>query len=457
METNTTPPVTPPVIPPPETKPGLPDSFLKSLKTVLENEKTPPVRVPNDGPGHSAADVGGSHGSLSDVIRNLPKKVEEKPIVETPVVPPVEEKKAPVVSTKPKEVPVVDPVRDQVVDQLKQVKTSPITPAPIDIPRAIPVAPTVDIAGLDEDEQMEVETARFAEMQHPDKYKGHAAKVAQFIKDHKKLVNDLQARGIDDIEENSQYKNFVNTNRPDVSKSERRRLENERVAYEAAQRARQEVDKELSELRRQVAETRATPQVERAVDDFKKATSSIIQAEDPLGEEIRDRILDQTAQAANEFLRLSNRLTSYDPNNQTHRWLGDFIEQQADTYSKSQHGSLKRGTQTFVSRAKFNTMPVDDRQRHFTFSDDDVLRILAANAKQVAESAATTERARIEKLGYGRTTTTAKTLVTSPSGADVKLPPSPRGGAAPTSSNVNDLKKPKDKFLGFLTGDMSTT
>lgn len=436
MSNTPTPIPAPEPAPVPAPKSDLPATFLSSLKKAMEFEKTPPTHpdpVVVALPQRSA-------DSLTEVLRNMKKEPAPTPDP-VPAVDPTP------IAVVPAPEPEVKPVP---IPEVRKIKLPDIPAVP---PDAAPIAPIasdrLDLSGLDEDEVEEVERAQFAERAHPEKYVGHAQRVLGFIRKHKDFIGQMEAAGEDDIESTSKYKSFVKQNRPAISNAERRRLDQERIAEEVAQRTKAEVSREVSELRKQLIETRAAPIVQQAVNDFRQTVVSILpKEEDPLVQQTSERYAQHAVTAANEFLYLSNRLKPYDGNNPIHKNLGDFLEQQASVFIQSKDANLKRGNQTFVSRATYNTMASAERSKHFTFTDEDVLGILAVNAKQAAEHEVATERKRLEAAGYIRQDKKVAPVVAPR--AQVEPPPSPRAGASPSLPTPTETTRKKDGLLAFM-------
>lgn len=435
-------------------------AFLTSLNKAMENEKLgPSAQTPPATPGAPIEDrFQGS--SLGQIVKTLAREAKEKEEREknAPAAPAIvaspstatQVPTTPVVTTPPvAATPATPPApRSKEVDQFKLPPIPQPSPAPVSTTPFTPMS--LDLTGLDEDERAEMDTASFAEQKHPERYRGHAQKVLDYIRQHKRVVQELEAAGETDIEESSRYKSFTKANKPGVTAAERRKLEQERISYQAAQEAKREVSSEIAELRKQIAETRAAPVIERSLSEFRQVVESILpKDEDPLVAQITSNFAGVAVQAADQFIRLSNKQISYDPTNALHKGVADFIEDQASQFIKSGDANLKRGNQSFVSRATYNTMPADQRGKHFTFTDDDVLRILAVNAKMNAEQTIAKERKRLEDAGYTRATRQAA-AAPIPTPAQMVPDPSPRSsmGLAPGEPTVTT--KPKDPFHDFL-------
>lgn len=468
-DTPTTPPnpVAPsPAITTPPSPSDLPNSFLTSLRKAIKSETEGVVPKGPEKPEVKPVDFSSrSSGTLGQIVNDLAREAKRKaenptppttettpPVVTPPIVTP------PVAVTPPLVTPpvVTPPAPVAPPPEVEKFKLPVIPQGPSNLPTTQAIPSNLDLTGLDEDERSEMETAVFAEQRHPERYKGHAARVLEFIKQHKRVVQEIEASGETDVEESSRYKSFVKANRPTVTAAERRRLDQERIAYEASQQAKAEVQQELNELRKQVSQTRAEPVIERSVNEFRQVIESILpKSDDPLEQQITTNINQGAVSAANEFIRLSNRQKQYDESNPVHKWTADFIEEQARVFLRSGDPNLKRGSQSFVSRAAYNTMAPETRSKHFTFTDEDVLRIIAVNARMAAEEGIKRQRQQLEAAGYTRK---APTTVSTPplTPAQMVLDPSPRSSSAPSNVEPIVSKKDKDPFKFFLMDKTET-
>lgn len=457
--------VTPPQPPEPARHPtDISTAFLTSLNKAMELEKagTPQPPPKPDATMATPSDEGKYAGTLGQVVQSLIKEAKAKeeaaknptpPVVASTSTAATVSTTAPVVKPPEPPAPPAPTPPEPPVQKIPEVERFRLPP----IPQVEPTPPssrlapsTLDLSGLDDDERAEMDTAIFAEQRHPDRYKGHAQRVLEYIKQHKRMVGELEASGEEDISESARYKAFVKNNKPGITNAERRKLEQERVSYEAAQEAKAEVNRELEDLRKQIAETKAAPVIERTITEFGRVIDTVLPKEDdPLLSQISGGVRTGVLTAAEEFIRLSNKQKAYDHNNPVHRWMADFIEEQGVMFQKTGDSGLKRGNQTFIGRATYNTMPADQRAKHFTFTDDDVLRIMAVNAKMAAERAIAQQRKQLEDAGYTRTPKTGAAVI-STTPPQVVPEPSPRTstGVAPPEPTVS--RQPEHPFHKFL-------
>lgn len=452
-----TPTPTPAATPAPEPKDSLRDSFMKSLQLTVAPASDPALQAtgepaPDTGVEKSSGveDFTDGGGSLHEIVNRMKK---EPAPVETPVTPPVTPTPAPVAATPapvtPAPAPVTPaPVQSPELTEAQKALKVPEFPSREAVPAQPNITPSnLDVSGLDEDEVHEVRTAEFAESKYPERYKGHAQRVLDFIKKHKQYVQTAPTDSTLDRDD-AEYQRFLKTNKPTVTDGERRRLERERLMEEAAAEAQKRMSPVAQRLAEELTQLKAAPLVEKTINDYKSLLKEVMpKDDDPLLEDAVKNMSQKAVEAGKEFLLLSTRLKDYDSRNETHKWLGDFIAEQGDLFIKSGHPSLKRSGKSFAPRAKFNTMNADERAKHFTFSDEDVLNIIAINAKAAAEHQAKTEREKFERMGYTRVKVPQAPVVeTRPIVPEV----SPRANASPAASSTPSNPVQNDPFLRYM-------
>lgn len=427
-------------------------SLLKSLQLTVNPADPNPVPpsgapVPDTGVELTSTidDFSEGSGSLADKMRKIERTVAEAapatpPVAPTAPVPPA----VPATVAAAPVIPPVDPAATPPAEPVRPQMKIPEMPKPFSDDTILPPPPSLlDFSGLDDDELEEVRTAQFAEQHYPERYKGHAEKILNFLKAHRRF---LAEHGEDT--DTQEYKGFIQSNRPAVTNSERKRLERERMLEEAASLAEKRMASKTKRLEEEVTQLKATPIVEKTINDYKSMVKDLMPKEDdPIVIEAVDRMSSLAENAGREFLLLASSLKPYDTKNETHKWLADFIKDQGELFVKSGHASLKRGSRVFVPRAQYNSLPVDQRDKHFTFTDEDILQLIAVNAKAAAEFHSTNERERLKKAGYTRT-------VSSSTPPAASTPPPVEPSARATSSVMTGTpvfdNKPTDPFLKFM-------
>ncbi len=377
------------------------------------------------------------------------------PVVVTPVVPPV---------VTP---PVDDKLKEELRKKLEMPNVPPATPAtPVNEPMPL----SLDLSGLDPDEVDVVQLAHFAEIQNPTRYSGHARRTLDHIKQVKAYRTQKQSEdpSIEFNDDNDEYQNLVRR-APGYERGDRERMERKRLSEEIRRETLKEVSVSQQKLEQELRGLKAAPVVDKTVAAFDEflSTELPLKSEDVLESETAQNIRSIASAAAREFMLLSTQLKSYDPKNEAHTWLAKFIQEQGEVLQKSDAPQKTRGSKTFVTRASYHSMPEAKKAEHFTFSDQEVLELLAINAKLAAEQIVKTEREKLEKYGYKHTKAAATpppattppvvTQTTTPNGGIHDV--SPRGGVAPSDGGLTPVAPngAADPFLRHLMSKMPAT
>lgn len=428
-------------------------TLFRSLQLATDTPVAPPTNtapIPDSGtdekPTGPLTDFTEGRSTLGDMVNDYKKNPPVATVV-PPVVPPV---------TPPPVIPPTEPVvvPPPVQATMPKINVPVIPPPPVQetIEKAFNID-NLDLAGLDDDERNEVSTAAFAEKKYPGKYKGHTQKVLEFIRKHKQVYEEVRAENPEGEfdESNPKYRGFVKANRPNVTEAERRRLDRERMTEEAVVEAEQRLAKKYQHVQDEISQLKARPVVEKTMNDYKSLVKEVMPKadDDSLVEDTVSEFSKLAVNAGEEFLMLSSQLRKYDSANETHKWLADFIQEQGDLFVKSGHTALKRGSKSFVPRSKFNALPAGERDKHFTFTDEDVLQLIAANAKAAAEFKVKSEKEKLEKAGYRRQPAVPVPPVTQP---PVQLEPerSPRATVSSSNPVAPITGGPQDPFLRFM-------
>ncbi len=112
-------------------------------------------------------------------------------------------------------------------------------------------------------------------------------------------------------------------------------------------------------------------------------------------------------------------------NNPTHRFIADFILNEADAFAKSGGDALVRDGKTFVTPDKFTP---EVAKTSWTFTDDDIMERLKATARKEAAASITAREQEAAKQGFVRVKKTAPKEVVK----EVETPaPKAAGGKSP--------------------------
>lgn len=471
---------TPPPAAPPANPPSV-DPFAadlaKSMNLVIEGGNVAPIEP---------AKLETPPPTVEPAMVTLGEKVAMKPEGAPNTPPPPAPTPQPAPAPTPTSVP--EPSKKVVVKKAepKPVVVPPApTPAPAPQPPATPPpapapAPVNSdeeyIKGLSEAQREELELARYAESKHPE-MKGKANEVLAYFK----KVDEFALKHPDLTPESDEFKQFVANNQPKFSN--RRALEVSRIkdqaVDEAAQKLRKETDDKLAEIRRKTYELETRPKVEKAVKEFEEALTSgqyaVPEGVSDIGNEVAKRIkevgydkalkeypveaplIKQSMAAAQEYLNIMNGLATVDFNNPTHSWLADFVEQQGNFFAQNAKPAQKVvDGRTFLPRAQFSELArtnPKEATRHWTFTDAQILEMIAVNGLVAAHS----EVQRLEQAGFKRERKSAKPENQLPTPAPQPTPQpslptgSPRAGASsiPPANSAPALTE-SAKFLDAL-------
>jgi hypothetical protein len=345
----------------------------------------------------------------------------------------------------------------------KFTKLPPADPPPLpkaDPPPAPePQAPTAKDpdAGLDEDLRDDIERAQVAERLFPDRYKGFSQKYRDFAGKLDAYIAKAREEDPDRTldEDDEQFQRWVKNNRPQWgSRADARKVEHEMIESRVADR----IARERESVEERIRQVEVTPRIESRVAKFEQQLTE--QLGEDYGDAIKQAGLDgaaekfpfeadavraantRTQQLASEFLALSHGVAKPDfDKNPDHLWLYNFMESQGSHFHAN--GAEKRtdsAGRTFLPRSAYNqlrrTNPAE-AQKHWTFSDEHVLAMLAHNAKMNVEERVKAERERLRKAGYTRETKQPAPPPKSDPAPRRETPPSPKAStsAAPGAAS----------------------
>lgn len=381
-----------------------------------------------------------------------------KPVASAPSAPPARSAApAPSLSIPPAPTAPSAPPARATPSALPPVKEAPSTPP------AKPDQPDIEATLLPE-EREELAFDRLAERLLPDK-KGMAAKRLAFFQ----KLNDYVADHPDLTPDSDELTNFIAKHKPTYTEAERRKIDRAAMKEEVLEEAKKAVEAPLAEAQKKIRELETIPAIQKRIEGFEEELTGVLPEdlrkaalekdldeldEDfPLEAPIARKVYDSTLIAANEFLELAGvtlengetlpPIKAYDPSNPTHNWLAQFINTQGDIFQESGGELRVRDGRQFVPRSQFTGDP-----KTWTFSNQEILKMLSANAKMNIETMIAGEAARIEKISTKRKPATAKENPTTDT-------PSPRMATTPTLGVANPGKneEPLTGFFKSLVGD----
>lgn len=371
----------------------------------------------------------------------------------------------------------LDKALDDIKNEVKRDREKPQAQAPE--PKTAPEGDPYEENLLPEQVE-ELELARYIETKD-DARKGYGKKLLEFYKALDKWVTDPDNDADPDSPE---FERFVKDNKPSLPASDRRKFERQMIRDEARQDTLKEIEEREKRMEERLRAIENEPKVEKAVTEFSKSTAEYAinnASEDlkpvmesvtekgwesaaeeyPVQVEVLKRATDDATSVATEFLRITNGITRYDEANPYHKFALDFVNEQGEIFRKQGGEAQIQEGKSFLPRGEFHDAVSKDpsaADRHWTFSNANILHMLSAYSYQRAENAITEIQKNAERLGYSKNaqpknaepakkTTTPKEDETKPISAPkskVSAAPPP-GDSKPTEENhpgkelMNDL------------------
>lgn len=287
-------------------------------------------------------------------------------------------------------------------------KPLPESPAPTTTAPATAPAPVVEsglsaddktyIDGLTPEQKDEVEIAQFAETH------GHPGKLAATLKYFRDLDKLIATNG-DLTPESEEYVKFTAENAPKWNSSAKKKVEREMILDQATKKAREESQPLIQEQQRKLRELELKSSTDEHVEALVGKMSSTEIAKDgapaidpEVIEYIREHGYDKAAKkfkveapiimgsinAERVWLGFSNGTLNYNPNDQLHNWVIGFLQgegarmKQLPAKDRIQNGKEFLPLQEYA--AEFSKNPQEAAAKYYTFNDDMVRDLLAANA-----------------------------------------------------------------------------
>lgn len=381
--------------------------------------------------------------SLAAMVRSLPK--EATPTAPTPPVAEPPPAPAPTPSLEP-----TPPAAPAPVPEPPKIKLPEIPPAPV-VQAPTPARDNFkfDTSTFSDEEIDELNIAIFAEKTQPHLYTGHAQKTYSYIKQHQEMLNKLrQEEPETDISESERYKRFKATAQPKYKGVDRRKFDRQ-MALEAAK---EEFEKKLAEMeartQNEIRKVQAIPKINATAKEFVSELDKMMpEQDDGLSKQIVSGVRNYAENAVNEFLLVSAQLKTFSPSDPVHKFLADFVEEQGQLFLSSKSPNLKRGRKNFATRSQYNQMSSTEQDKHFTFSDEEIVQMLAYEARRFAENEIQKKRKELEEAGYTRAPRAPAVVPPAPPVVEQ----SPRVAAPAVQPPVSvPPARQTDPFLAFL-------
>ena len=449
----------------------------EEVQTEETTQETPQQEAPQDNPLFKTLFEIGEGEQAQEVVeepvqKEVPRSLDEALNMEEP-----EEAVEEAVTEEAEEQPVAEtPEKTQPKKKKLRKVVDP------DVPDAVKNQPAFNFQEEEEvdefaetlmPEEREVyDIAKYASKNMGEKYKGYDAKFKDYFTKSKayldkKIEDDPHFNPATDEE----YSSFIERNRPKLSATEAKKIERKMWVEEAKNEVRKELIPETQQLRKDLNRAKMQPVVGHAQASFRNMAQKVI-----IPEEFREKFEKGGDQAIAEFAKErpleygilekgTRKLLSYgdtltsiflnaidlDLNNPVHKELLDWVNTEQEGYIAS--GQTEQDGKVFMRRERFYALPEDQRSQYYTWSDDDVLKILALRVQEEVNGSLAQQKAILEKSGYVRQNTEAPAApAPAPAPAPVAPPsvnPSPRQGGAVTPSKAKEQSNAMLDVLGI--------
>jgi len=342
-------------------------------------------------------------------------------------------------TTEVEEAPVADAEPKKKVRRKKRVIDPEFTQS--SPPKSTPEVKE-NLSNLNKDEQERYHLAKWAS-DNIDGYEGKHKQYLDFFNKHSDYLNKkLQEDPDADFASDEEYKRFLSMNQP---KFDLQLVKERKITSDAEARALEKLKPQQEQIQREIKALRNEPLAKQQKSEKRKLISNAMPKEvmdlfrnNPnynkthgLEAKIVDRVLGDAYGMIDAFYDIANELTDYNPNDPMHTKLSKWIDSEQTAFINS--GKTKRNGKLFVRRERFPQVPESEKSKYYTFTDDDIMSILAKRASMTVNQQIKQTLSQLEESGFRRSTAVPKQAEPQQTSAP-RLSPSPRPGAsAPTA------------------------
>jgi len=257
-------------------------------------------------------------------------------------------------------------------------------------------------------EEKEVyELAKYASEKMPE-YKGADTQWKSYINKTRNYINQrLKDDPHADLSNDEEYKAFISREKPRFTSADARKIEQEILVEKAEARAREKLKPEIERVRRQqelinlapVVEKRKSDAVQKVKDAIPQEFRDILEKENgaeelqktkPMEFSAIDAVATQALNSSSLLIDITSGAVQYDPSNQSHQALLDWVNQEQENFINS--GQTQRDGKIFMRRERYYQLPEDKRSEYYTWTDDDLVAIIASRSKEAISSALEKQR-----------------------------------------------------------------
>jgi len=199
------------------------------------------------------------------------------------------------------------------------------------------------------------------------------------------------------LSEDEEYKSFISRNRPKFGSSDARKVEQEMLLEKAELRAREKLKPEIERVKREQERIALAPKVQQKKAQVQQVVKQIIPEDfrkileeeggldklsktKPMEFAAIDAVTGQAMASANLLVDITTGNVNYDPSNNDHVALLDWVNQQQDAFVNS--GQTHRDGKVFMRRERYFQLPESKRSEYYTWSDDDLVQVIAIRSQE---------------------------------------------------------------------------
>jgi hypothetical protein len=327
--------------------------------------------------------------------------------------------------------------------------------------------------GLMPEEQVVYEKILYADKKLGGDYTGKSEKFRAFLKKSKDYIEKKMSEDdFYDPSQDEQYSQFIQKNKPKFTRADEDKVYREMILEEAEKRTSKKTSDRIANLERQLQRYEIQPKVQQAKANFRKVAQQTIIPDEykkMLGEGKQEDIQKFAQENPFEYKILENytqQLLTYsdaltdiflDPstqldidNNPIHKDLNQWIEREQESFIQS--GQTEEDGKLFMRRERYYSLPEDKRSEYYTWSDNDIMKILAIRYQGIVNNALTNQKKQMEAAGYTKAQVAQQTEQQQPKAVAQPRPKPPSVSATPRQGNTVDAKPANPKQQNALLG-----
>ena len=137
-------------------------------------------------------------------------------------------------------------------------------------------------------------------------------------------------------------------------------------------------------------------------------------------------------------------------NNPIHKDLNQWIEKEQESFIQS--GQTEQDGKIFMRRERYYSLPEDKRAEYYTWSDNDIMKILAIRYQNIVNNALDQQKKQMEAAGYTKAQVAQQPAPQQPKVVAQPKPRPPSVQATPRQGTTVDAKPSANPKQNALLG-----